>query len=109
MATGDGRRLFQLISIISRRSGLLELDPSSRKLFDIIVARELSGQVTTARDLLDESDLSRALLYRRLLSLKEQGWIMDVWRDQKLTYSVTPKFFELTNDLMSQLKIVDAN
>ena len=85
------RKLFELISIIARRHGLSELDPPSRRLLDCIIERETKTQLTTARDLIEETQLSRALVYRKLSDLKSCGWITENWVDFKLCYLAGPQ------------------
>ena len=85
----EGRRLFQMISVIERRHGLTSLDASSRTLLDLIVSRELNGDRTTARDLIDVSGLARAIVYRKLNVLKQKNWIQEYWEDYKLCYKTS--------------------
>jgi len=83
----DAIRLYQVISIIERRHGLTALDIPSRTLLDLIVTRELNGDRTTARDLIDVSGMARAVVYRKLITLKKAQWIKEDWQDYKLCYS----------------------
>ena len=97
----EGRKLFQLVSTISRQHGLLDLDPSERRLFDFIFDREITGQKTTAGDLIAISKFKRALVYRKLKSLKESGWIEDRWLDFKLHYVLGQHVNRVSRDLLS--------
>ena len=85
------RKLFELISIIARRHGLSGLDPSSRLMLDCIIERETNHQLTTARDLIEQTQLTRALVYRKLNDLKHCGWIKENWVDFKLCYLAGPQ------------------
>lgn len=95
----DGRRLYQILSIIERNHGLTALDCSSRTLLDIIVERELNGQRTTARDLIDVSGMARAVVYRKLNTLKSANWIKEHWHDYKLCYTTSSGLEELAGSL----------
>lgn len=85
----DGRRLYQMLSIIERKHGLTALDTSSRTLLDLIVTRELNGERTTARDLIEVSGMARAVVYRKLNTLKQSNWIKEHWQDYKLCYTTS--------------------
>ena len=81
-------RLFHLLSVIERKHRIFELDSSCRALLDIVIQRELSGRTTVAEDLMAGSDMSRATVYRKIHSLKQNGALVEMWLDQKLTYGV---------------------
>jgi len=87
----EKRKLYELISMIARRHGLSGLDPSSRLVLDCIIERESGNVPTTARDLIEETQISRALVYRKLNDLKAQGWIKEHWVDFKLCYLAGPQ------------------
>ena len=87
----EQRKLYELISVIARRHGLSVLDPSSRLILDYIIERESRKISTTARDLIEETKISRALVYRKLNDLKAQGWIKEHWVDFKLCYLAGPQ------------------
>ncbi|MEN9757762.1 MAG: hypothetical protein RL755_1949, partial [Pseudomonadota bacterium] len=70
-------KLYELISIVARRHGLTNLDPSERHILDVIVERDSRGLRTTARDIVTETELSRALVYRKLAELKALNWISE--------------------------------
>jgi len=95
----DARRLFHMISVIERRHGLTSLDTSSRALLDIIVSRELNGERSTARELIEVSGLARALVYRKLNVLKDQNWIQEYWEDYKLYYKTSAVLEDLSGSL----------
>ena len=100
----DGRRLYQMLSIIERKHGLTSLDISSRALLDIIVARELNGVQTTARDLIEESQMARAVVYRKLTTLKQGNWIEEQWSDFKMYYKISSGLDQLAGSLKAQLR-----
>lgn len=85
----DGRRLYQMLSVIERTHGLTALDTSSRTLLDLIVSRELNGERSTARDLIEASGMARAVVYRKLNALKAGYWIEEHWHDYKLCYTTS--------------------
>lgn len=87
----ESRKLYELISIVARRHGLTNLDPAARLLLDTIIERDSRGLRSTARDLIDATALSRALVYRKLKELKLQDWIGEEWVDFKLCYIIGPK------------------
>lgn len=95
----DGHRLFQMISVIERRHGLTSLDTSSRALLDIIVSRELNGDRTTARDLIEASGFAHAIVYRKLNLLKQKNWIQEYWEDYKLCYKTSAVLEDLSGSL----------
>lgn len=87
----EARKLYELISIVARRHGLTGLDPSSRHILDVIIERDTRGLRSTARDIIAETDLSRALVYRKLNDLKSLNWISEEWVDFKLCYKTGPQ------------------
>lgn len=95
----DGRRLYQMLSIIERKHGLTSLDTSSRTLLDLIVSRELKGERSTARDLIEASGMARAVVYRKLNTLKEGQWIEESWQDYKLCYATSSGLAGLAGSL----------
>ena len=87
----EARKLYELISIVARQHGLTKLDPSARLVLDMIVEREAKGLRTAARDLIESTDLSRALVYRKLNDLKVKNWISEEWVEFKLCYKIGPQ------------------
>lgn len=102
----DARRLYQVISIIERQHGLTELDASARALLDLIVAREMNGEKTSARELIQASGIARAVVYRKLNALKRGQWIQDDWSDFKLCYTTASKFETLVSSFKEQISKV---
>ena len=98
----DGRRLYQMLSVIERKHGLTALDTSSRALLDLIVSRELNGERSTARDLIEASGMARAVVYRKLNTLKDGHWIEEHWRDYKLCYSTSSGLDKLVGSLQER-------
>lgn len=99
----EGHRLYQMVSIIERKHGLTALDGSARVLLDLIVERELSGETTTARDLINISGLARAVVYRKLIVLKQGDWIKEYWHDYKLCYLTSSRLENLVGSLKTGL------
>lgn len=95
----EGRRLYQMLSIIERKHGLTALDTSSRTLLDLIVSRELNGERSTARDLIEASGMARAVVYRKLNALKKDHWIEEHWHDFKLCYVSSSGLDQLVGSL----------
>jgi hypothetical protein len=95
----NDRRLYQMLSIIERKHGLTALDCSARALLDLIVSRELKGYRTTARDLIEVSGKARAVVYRKLNSLKQGQWIQEHWHDFKLCYTTSSELESLIGSL----------
>ena len=96
-------RLLHLLSIIERKHELSALDPSSRAILDIVVEREMAGLRTTAEDVIQRADISRASVYRKLNGLKANGSLTEVWSDHQLTYSVGDKMSKFCDEIVAAI------
>ena len=53
----------------------------------------------TARDLIEVSGMARAVVYRKLIALKQSNWIKEHWQDQKLCYTTSTGLDRLVGSL----------
>ena len=96
-------RLLNLLSILERKHDIAQLDPSSRAIFNIVVERAIAGQSSTAEDIIAVAPVSRASVYRKLNALKDNGSLVEVWLDQRMTYVVGSKMNNYVNDVVSMV------
>eukprot|EP01037_Dinobryon_pediforme_P011906 gene11905-11998_t len=92
-------RLLNLISIIERKHEVNELDPLSRAIINIVTERELDGRMSTAEDIYNLANVSKATVYRRIGTLISNGSLMETWKNQKLTYQIGNKMKAFSVDM----------
>lgn len=84
---------------MARKHGLSELDPPSRHILDLIIEREITGEIMTATDLIRQTKLNRAQVYRKLKDLKMNNWVIEERIEHKLHYRVSNKLSKFANEL----------
>ena len=94
-------KIFHLLSIIERKHRIFDLDSGCRSLLDVVIQRELRGEKTVSEDLIQSSDMSRATVYRKIHFLKENGALVEVWSDHKLTYVVGANVKNFCEDIIT--------
>ena len=94
---------FAGLMALERKHGLFELDATCRALVETVFERELRGETTVAEDLIGASDMSRATVYRKIKALTENGALVEVWSDHRLTYIIGTNVREFCNEISREV------
>ena len=93
-------RFLNLLSILERKHDIAGLDPSSRAILNIVVERAIAGKSSTAEDIIAVAPVSRASVYRKLNALKDNGSLVEVWQDHRMTFVVGDKMNSFVQDVV---------
>ena len=94
---------FHMLSAVQKKHGLSDLDPTARAILDLIVERELAGLTTNASEIIAQSTVSQATVYRKIAERKANGSIIEDYRAYQLCYVASDKIKMLSEDLQNLL------